>query len=190
MSSLRRIVAAGLPTAGLTVLTALAISGAPAMAATSVQAVRPAVAATPCADADRANCGYGATETPDSPGAGPATTTPTRGKPGYGSPAPTTTAPATTPATTTPGTTPATTPATTGPTPTASTDTVPPGVNNSSETPSTPGAATTTPGGGVSAGHNLPVTGAPMGAVISLGILLVAAGGASVWYTRRRRSAA
>ncbi|NMO54218.1 hypothetical protein HH310_23920 [Actinoplanes sp. TBRC 11911] len=182
MSSLRRIVAAGLPTAGLTVLTALAISGAPAMAATSVQAERPAVAATPCADADRGNCGYGATETPEQPGAGPATTTPSRGKPGYGSPAPTTT----TPAATTPATT---TPATTAPTPTASTDTVPPGVQNASETPSTPAAAATTPGGGVSAGHNLPVTGAPMGAVISLGILMVAAGGASVWYTRRRRAA-
>lgn len=184
MSSLRRIVAAGLPTAGLTVLTALAISGAPAVAATSVQAVRPAVAATPCADADRANCGYGATETPEQPGAGPATTTPTRGKPGYGSEAPATTPPATTPTTT-----PTTTPATTAPTPTANTDTVPPGVNNSSVTPSTPAAAPATPGGGVSAGHNLPVTGAPMGAVISLGVLMVAAGGASVWYTRRRRSA-
>jgi hypothetical protein len=181
MSSLRRIVAAGLPTAGLTVLTALAIGGSPAQAATTDQIARPAVAATPCADGDRGNCGYGAaTDTPESPGAAPATTTPARGKPGYGSPA------ATTPATTTPATT---TPATTAPTPVASTDTVPPGVNNQSETPATPAAAATTPGGGVSAGHALPVTGAPMGAVISLGALLVAAGGASVWYTRRRRSA-
>ena len=183
MSPLRRIVAAGLPTAGLTVLTALAIGGSPAQAATNDQIARPAVAATPCADSDRGNCGYGATtDTPESPGAAPATTKPVRGKPGYGSPAPT----KTTPATTTPATT---TPATTAPTPVASTDTVPPGVSNESESPATPGAAATTPGGGVSAGHALPVTGAPMGAVMSLGALLVAAGGASVWYTRRRRSA-
>jgi hypothetical protein len=179
MSSLRRIVAAGLPTAGLTVLTALAISGAPAQAATNDQNARPAVAVTPCADADRGNCGYGADtdtpESPESPGAAPATTTPSRGKPGYGSPAPATTAP--------------TKPATTAPTPVASTDTVPPGVQDQSVPPATPAAAATTPGGGVSAGHALPVTGAPMGAVISLGALLVAAGGASVWYTRRRRSA-
>ncbi|HEX5202535.1 MAG TPA: LPXTG cell wall anchor domain-containing protein, partial [Actinoplanes sp.] len=53
-------------------------------------------------------------------------------------------------------------------------------------------AATPTPtqstGGGVSAGHALPVTGAPTGAIISLGALMVAAGAASVWYTRRRRA--
>jgi LPXTG-motif cell wall-anchored protein len=47
---------------------------------------------------------------------------------------------------------------------------------------------TPTTSGGVSAGHALPVTGAPMGAIISLGVLMVAGGAASVWYTRRRRS--
>jgi LPXTG-motif cell wall-anchored protein len=62
-------------------------------------------------------------------------------------------------------------------------------VSNGSESPSTPAAAATTPGGGVSAGHALPVTGAPMGAVVSLGALMVAAGALSVWYTRRRRNA-
>ena len=179
MSSLRRIVTAGLPTAGLTVLTALALSGAPAAAAdlTAGAVARPVVAAhpaaTPCADSDRGNCGYGATtETPgavaSTPTAAPATvpaTTPTRGRPGYGTPAPS------------------------SPTPTGNTDTVPPGVSPSSVTPSTPAAVATTPGGGVSAGHALPVTGAPMGTVISVGVLMVAAGAASVWYTRRRRSA-
>jgi LPXTG-motif cell wall-anchored protein len=33
------------------------------------------------------------------------------------------------------------------------------------------------------------VTGAPMSAIISLGTLMIAGGAASVWYTRRRRSA-
>ena len=172
MSTLRRIVTAGLSSAGLTVLTALTLSGAPAAAASSDHAVRPVGAATPCAD--RGNCGYGATETPGA-GESPATTTPaatvsaataptgpTRGHPGYG---------------------------TVSPTPTANTDTVPPSVSPSSVSPSTPAAAATTPGGGVSAGHALPVTGAPMGAIFSFGALLVAAGAASVWYTRRRRNA-
>ncbi|GAB1693758.1 LPXTG cell wall anchor domain-containing protein [Krasilnikovia sp. M28-CT-15] len=44
------------------------------------------------------------------------------------------------------------------------------------------------PPGGVSAGH-LPVTGAPMGATAALGGLLLGAGGAALWLTRRRRSA-
>ncbi|MEV4346253.1 hypothetical protein AB0J83_17420, partial [Actinoplanes sp. NPDC049596] len=45
MSSLRRILAVGLPTAGLTVAAALALGGAPALA-TADQAPQPIVAAT------------------------------------------------------------------------------------------------------------------------------------------------
>ena len=154
MSTLRRIVAVGLPTAGLTVFTAIALSGSPATAGPEV--AHPAVAVTPSATTD----GYGnaAPDATDEP-----TDTPTRGNNGYGSVSPST-----------------------APTPSASVDTVPPGVSPSSATPS---AAATTPGGGVSAGHTLPVTGAPMGALVSFGGLLVAAGVGSVWYTRRRRSA-
>jgi LPXTG-motif cell wall-anchored protein len=58
-----------------------------------------------------------------------------------------------------------------------------PGVTTHAESPAA------TPSGGVSAGHALPVTGAPMGTIVTLGGLMVAAGAASVWYTRRRRSA-
>ncbi|MEU8813820.1 LPXTG cell wall anchor domain-containing protein [Actinoplanes sp. NPDC048796] len=164
MSSLRRIVAVGLPTAGLTVAAALALGGSPAVA-TADQAAQPRVAIT-TTDPGRPGgaAGYG-TEAPD-------TDTPTRGNPGYGSPAPTTPAPS--------SATPST-PATT--TPTANTDTVP------AETPAGAAPATTAPGGGVSAGGALPVTGAPMSTLVALGGLLVAAGAASVWYTRRRRSA-
>jgi LPXTG-motif cell wall-anchored protein len=177
MSSLRRIVAVGLPTAGL--LTALSLGGAPAMAGTADQQARPVVAVTTCAEGDRGNCGYGTPApgnngTPDTPATG-AGTVPTRGSNGYGTPAPSSPAPSS--------------PAPSSPTPTGSTDTVPPGVSPSSATPSTPMTAATTPGGGVSAGGVLPVTGAPMGAIVSLGALLVAAGAGSVWYSRRRRSA-
>ena len=173
MNSLRRIVAVGLPSAGLTVAAALALS-APALA-TADEAVRPVVAVTSDAPS-RGNAGYGtpAPDETDQPGTtqptdAPATPAggedegPGRGNPGYGQP---TTAPA-------------------SPTPSVRADT-------GSPTPSTPSGAlpaTTTPGGGVSAGGTLPVTGAPMGALVSAGALLVAAGGASVWYTRRRRSA-
>ncbi|MET0415057.1 MAG: LPXTG cell wall anchor domain-containing protein [Actinoplanes sp.] len=159
MSSLRRILAVGLPTAGLTVFTALALGGSPAAAGPADQVVAyPAVAVTPSTSDD----GYG-NAAPDATDE-PTDDTPTRGNNGYGTPSPTASSP----------------------TPTASTDTVPPGV---SPTTATPGAAATTPGGGVSAGHELPVTGAPMGAIVSMGGLLVAAGVGSVWYTRRRRSA-
>lgn len=199
MSFTRRMIAAGLPAAGVTVFAALALSGAPATAAPADTAgLRPVVLATPCVGGYRGDCpqGYGAT-TPagtlpttqptlaGTAGGTPTTThtTHTRGHGGYGGVSPATTPP-TTP-TTTPTTTPVTTPATT--TPTGNANTVPPGdVSPSSATP-TPN--TTTPGGGVSAGSALPVTGAPMGAVASLGGLMIAAGAASVWYTRRRRNA-
>jgi LPXTG-motif cell wall-anchored protein len=186
------MIAAGLPAAGVTVLAALALSGAPAAASPAAGGARPVVMATPCAGGYHSDCpahGYGNTAPT---GTSPATTgtptqtstatTHTRGHSGYGS-----TSPATTP-TTKPGTTPTTRPAT-GPTPTGNTDTVPAGgVSPSTVTP-TPISAATKPGGGVSAGSALPVTGAPTGAIVSLGGLMLAAGAASVWYTRRRRSA-
>ena len=137
-----------------------------------------------------------ATSTGNSAGAG--TPVHTRGHGGYGSIGPSTT-PTTTPTTkpttpTTKPTTPAPGTSTSGkPTPTGNTDTVPPGgVSPSSAGPGTsptPGPGMTTHGGGVSAGSALPVTGAPMGAVISLGTLMVAAGAGTIWYTRRRRTA-
>jgi LPXTG-motif cell wall-anchored protein len=188
--SLTRRLAAGLPAVGVSALAALAFAGAPAYATgdTADRVGQPAVAATPCADS-RTKCdGYGYDdETP--PTAGPDDETPTagpdddgsdnggagadnggaddddRGNPGYG------------------GESPATTPPTTPPTtPTGITDTVPPGGVSPATSPATPG-------GGVSAGGTLPVTGAPMGATIAVGALLVAGGSAAVWYTRRRRSA-
>ena len=103
-----------------------------------------------------------------------------RGHCGYGTPTPTATVSAQ--ETTPPGTAP--TRGHTGyPTPTASVDTVPhttpPGVQD-----------TVTPSpGGVKGEHVLPVTGAPTSAIVSLGAILVAGGAASVYYTRRRRSA-
>ncbi|GIE93411.1 LPXTG cell wall anchor domain-containing protein [Paractinoplanes rishiriensis] len=169
MSPIRRILVAGLPAAGLTVAASLALAGSPATAVED-HAARPVALTTPCTAADRDKCDYGTTaggNVSDAPGGGP-----TRGQTGYGgeSPAPST------PATTSPA-----------PTPSASVDTVPPtspGVL-SSETP----APTPSISGGVSAGHALPVTGAPMGTIVTLGAVLVAGGAASVWYTRRRRSA-
>jgi hypothetical protein len=207
MSVSRRMAVAGLPAAGVTVFAALAFTGGPA-AAVGDTAARP-ILTTPCAQDSRTDCGYGddavspghtrghqggyGSTTP--PGTGPATTPPGTGPattpPGTG---PATTPPGTGPATTPPGTTPAgTSPATSPPgtSPTGGTDTVPPtGVSPTTYSPygSVP-RPTTSQGGGVSAGSTLPVTGPPMGAVISLGGLLVAAGTASVLYTRRRRSA-
>jgi LPXTG-motif cell wall-anchored protein len=184
--SLTRRLAAGLPAVGVAALAALAFAGAPAYATgdTADRVGQPAVAATPCAADSRTKCdGYGYDdETP--PTAGPDDEMPTagpdddgsdnggagaddddRGNPGYG------------------GESPATTPPTTPPTtPTGTTNTVPPGGVSPATSPATPG-------GGVSAGDTLPVTGAPAGATIALGALLVAGGAAAVWYTRRRRSA-
>ncbi|MFI6073108.1 LPXTG cell wall anchor domain-containing protein [Actinoplanes sp. NPDC051343] len=184
MSLTRRMIAAGLPAAGVTVLAALALSGAPASAAPAdVAGLRPVAMATPCTGGYRANCaqGYG-NETP-------------------GGTLPTTTAPAPThnrtSAATTPGTThtrghggyggvsPATTPPTT--TPTGHANTVPPG--GVSPSSATPVPTVSKPGGGVSAGSALPVTGPTTGALASLGGILLAAGAASIWYTRRRRNA-
>ncbi|GIF18338.1 LPXTG-motif cell wall-anchored protein [Actinoplanes tereljensis] len=161
MSATRRIFAAGLPS--VAVAAALAFSASPALAIADL-AARPAVTATPCAEDDRTKCDY---NTPA--GEAPATGGPTRGHAGYGSTSPT--------ATPTPSAT----------TPSGNVDTVPPTTPPGVQDTGTP-TPTTSTGGGVSAGE-LPVTGAPMGAIVSLGALLVAGGVASVFYTRRRRSA-
>src|SRR5688500_13257817 len=154
MSSLRRIIAVGLPTAGLTVFTAVALGGTPAAAGPADHAARPVAVVTPCADADRGKCGYGATAPTDTPATGAGTVPTTRGNVGYGTPA----------ASTPPS------PAASTPTPAASTAaTVPPGVSPSSATPGTGVSVAATPSGGVSAGGALPVTGAPMGTLVSLG---------------------
>jgi LPXTG-motif cell wall-anchored protein len=196
MSFTRRL-AAGLPAVGVTALAALAFAGAPA-SATPDEAGRPAVMATPCSDDARTKCvdgdaagyGYGEDddETPNDDSTGGADDNGSgddnggddngsgdnnggnddddRGNPGYG------------------GESPAPSPSET--TPTGTTDTVPPG---GGESPATTPSAPTTPGGGVSAGGTLPVTGAPMGATLTVGAVLVAGGVAAVWYTRRRREA-
>jgi hypothetical protein len=181
MSFTRRMIAAGLPAAGVTVLAALAFSGAPAMASPADAAgIRPVAMATPCSGGYRAGCaqGYG-NETPN--GTLPTTTAPAPA--GTSTATPTGTSPATTHTRGHGGygTAPATTPTT------AHAATVPPG--GVSPTTATPAPAVSKPGGGVSAGSALPVTGPPMGTIVSLGGLMIAAGAASVWYTRRRRSA-
>jgi LPXTG-motif cell wall-anchored protein len=200
MSLTRRMIAVGLPAAGVTVLAALALSGAPAAASSAAGGTRPVVMATPCAGGYHSDCpvhGYGNTA-PTGTAPATATGTPTatstatghtRGHGGYGGTSPAT-APATTPPTHRPSHHPSHGPSQSpspSPTPTGNTDTVPPGgVSPSSATPK---PTTTKPGGGVSAGSALPVTGAPTGAIVGLGGLMVAAGAASVWYTRRRRNA-
>jgi LPXTG-motif cell wall-anchored protein len=173
--SLTRRLAAGLPAAGVTALAALAFAGSPAYATGdgSARAGQPAVMAQPSSSADVGNDGgsdgYGggapvtATTVPnDNATAGGGQDDDDRGKPGYGygseSPSPS-------PSETVP----------------ATTDTVPP------TTPVGELPETVPPTGGVNAG-TLPLTGAPMGATIGLGALLVAGGGLAVWYTRRRRT--
>ena len=178
MSFTRRL-AAGIPAVGVTVLAALAFAGSPSNAAAgdAAQAVRPQVMASPCDDSGRVKCdGYGYGDVDDEPGvddtdvpndddatddATPGTS-PTRGNGGYGGESPTA-VPSTPPATA---------------------NTVPPGVSPTTVAPS----PSKTPGG-VSAGGTLPVTGAPGGTTIGVGLLMVAVGGAAVWYTRRRRTA-
>jgi LPXTG-motif cell wall-anchored protein len=182
--SLTRRLAAGLPAAGVAAFAVLAFASSPASAASadSVGAAgRPAVMASPtCTDEPRSKCGYGYHAAPDHNGAAPAGSdtagpgaddngnTDHRGHPGsgYGSVSP------------------STSPTPSASTPTGNTDTVPPGgVSPTTLAPSE------TPGGGVSAGGTLPLTGAPMGLTLAFGALLVAAGAGAVWYTRRRRSA-
>nr|BFE68742.1 hypothetical protein GCM10020092_020430 [Actinoplanes digitatis] len=57
------------------------------------------------------------------------------------------------------------------------------------ELPATSPAATPSVPGGVSPAGTLPLTGAPMALTMGIGALMVAAGAAAVYYTRRRRSA-
>lgn len=170
MSFSRRL-AAGLPAAGAIFITALALSGSPSAAAEpAVQGEYPAVATSPEPPADtRGNAGYGGTMAEVPGGVTATTTTPTRGKPGYG------------------GEAPATSPAPTASVPTGNVNAVPPaGVASEAVTPA---PTMTTHGAGVSAGSTLPVTGAPLAGTLAAGGLMVAVGGAAVWYTRRRRSA-
>ncbi|MFI7600537.1 LPXTG cell wall anchor domain-containing protein [Actinoplanes sp. NPDC049681] len=173
--SLTRRLAAVLPAAGVTVLAALALSGAPAAATGDEAAAKyPAVMTTPCSEGQRdGDCtdGYAGDDTP---GAAATTTAPTRGHGGYGGESPTVS--------------PSPSRTTTSPTPSASVDTVPPGGELPATSP-TPSPSKSTPGGGVSAGGTLPVTGAPMGLTMGVGALLVAAGAGAVFYTRRRRNA-
>jgi LPXTG-motif cell wall-anchored protein len=172
--SLTRRLAAGMPAAGVTVLAALALTGSPAAATgdeSAARAKQPAVMSTPCSEVERGqkcDYGYAGDDTPGDNGATPDDngTGPTRGNGGYGGESPT--------------------PSASPSTPTASVDTVPPG----GESPVTsPSPSASTPGGGVSAGGTLPLTGAPMGLTIAVGALMVAGGAAAVYYTRRRRSA-
>jgi LPXTG-motif cell wall-anchored protein len=183
--SLTRRLAAGLPAVGVSALAALAFTGAPAYATGDVadRTGQVAATATPCPD--RTKCdGYGPDDdTPPPPPLSPAPTDHNGSDNGNG--------PGDGPGADgnggadddddrgNPGyggESPATTP------PTGNTDTVPPGGVSPATSPATPG-------GGVSAGGTLPLTGAPMAATVTMGALLVAGGGFAVWYTRRRRTA-
>ncbi|MEU4420407.1 hypothetical protein AB0F81_07245 [Actinoplanes sp. NPDC024001] len=163
MSFSRRL-AAGLPAVGVTVFAALALTGSPATAAEPTgQGGYPAVTTSPDVGDTRGNAGYGGTaaEVPSE--------APTRGNPGYG------------------GESPTATPTPSASVPTGTVNSVPPGGVASESV--TPAPAMTTHGAGVSSGSTLPVTGAPLAGTLAAGGLLVAAGTATVWYTRRRRSA-
>jgi hypothetical protein len=192
MSVKRRLAAAGLPAAGVTVFAALALTGQPANAAVvdgsafaARQSVVAGLAAT-CDPNERTKCGYTApdgytagdngddTPADDSDTGGGAGNGPdasgndddVRGNGGYGgeSPSP---APSTTPS--------------------GGTDEVPPGGAGPATTPPGGAGPDTVPNGN---GGTLPLTGAPMGALTTIGGLLTAAGAAlcfGVWYNARRR---
>jgi LPXTG-motif cell wall-anchored protein len=173
MSATHRILVAGLPAAA-----AMFFAASPALATVDHPA-RPAASAAPCADGRRDGCSQGhddggiAAVTATAPAAGP-----DRGDDGYGNTPTTPSTPSTTHPTSPPP----------GTSPTASVFTVPP--TSSSPTPGTGvKGASVKPSNGVSAGHALPVTGAPTGTIVAVGALMVAGGGASIWYTRRRRGA-
>ncbi|MFC7527236.1 LPXTG cell wall anchor domain-containing protein [Actinoplanes sp. GCM10030250] len=175
MSFSRRL-AAGLPAVGVTVFAALAFAGSPATAAeTTVEVAYPAVMTTPSADT-RGNDGYTG-DVSEVPGGTAAATTPAapadevpgddRGNPGYTA---TTTAP---PTSTPPTSTPPSSPAPSG----SVSDAVAPPASNG-------------PGGtGLLNAKTLPLTGAPLTGTLVAGGVMVAAGVAAVWYTRRRRTA-
>lgn len=204
MSVKRRLVAAGMPAAGVTIFAALALTGQPANAASvdsSILAARQSTVAgllatqAACVEGERIKCDYGVPadtvdtaddgDTPtDSDGSGSGTglddsdddTTGSgsgagdddgRGGDGYG------------------GASPYPSPSTT---PSGGTDNVPPGGEKPTTAP--PGGAKpdSVPNG--NGGGTLPVTGAPMAAITTIGGLLTAAGAAlcfGVWYNSRRR---
>jgi len=173
--SLTRRLAAGLPVAGVTILAALALGGAPASATpqdAAARAAQPAVMTTPCTGGRECPAGYGYgnsaapsnTATDNSGGV--------RGNAGYGS-----VSPSTSPTTPTPNQT----------TPSGGTNTVPGSVSPTTVPPAGPSPSPSHPGG-VSPG-TLPLTGTPSVGVVALGALLVAAGVGAVWYSRRRRNA-
>jgi LPXTG-motif cell wall-anchored protein len=173
--SLTRRLAAGLPAAGVTIFATLALSGAPASAGpddAAARAARPAVMTTPCTGSSR-DCptGYGYdSDVPNdtATSAGTSDNGPTRGHPSYG------------------GVSPSSSPTPSATTPTGVVHTVPPGGVSPTTVAPSPSPSKTT-GGGVSPAGTLPLTGAPSVGVVSLGALLVAAGAAAIWYTRRRR---
>lgn len=186
MSVKRRLAAAGMPAAGVTVFAALALTGQPASAAPVERPVPALVqrATEPTATCDasaRIKCGYGDTDDSDygsddnGPGANGSDDNDSgadnavdddRGNDGYG------------------GVSPSTAPTTASPTPSTTRssggkDEVPPG----GEAP-----ATVSPGSGA-ADDILPVTGAPVAAITTVGALIAAAGAAILVGLRRRRNA-
>jgi LPXTG-motif cell wall-anchored protein len=171
--SLTRRLAAGLPAAGVTIFATLALGGAPASAAPddpAARAAQPAVMTTPCTGSSR-ECptGYGDdTDVPNgtAPSAGTGDNGDHRGHPSYG------------------GVSPSSSPTPSGTTPTGVVHTVPPGGVSPTTVAPSPSRST---GGGVSPAGTLPLTGAPSAGVVGLGALLVGAGAAAVWYSRRRR---
>jgi LPXTG-motif cell wall-anchored protein len=170
--SLTRRLAAGLPAAGVTIFAALALSGAPASAAPddpAARAAQPAVMTTPCTGSSRecpTGYGYDNAGVPTGTATSSAGTGDHRGHPSYG------------------GVSPSSSPTPSGTTPTGVVHTVPPGGVSPTTVAPSPSKST---GGGVSPAGTLPLTGTPSAGVIGLGALLVAAGAAAVWYTRRRR---
>ncbi|MEU4159905.1 hypothetical protein [Actinoplanes sp. NPDC026670] len=192
--SFSRRPAAGIATVGASVLAALALGGAPALAADAmVKAGHAIITPTPDTGDQRGNPGYGGT-VQQVPGT-PATTTPA---PAATTPAPAGTVKAANTATTSPtrggpGYTPShgisasPTPSVTQSLPTGTIKQTPgTGVNSATAGPQ---ASASAGGQGVSSGTRLAVTGAPLGGTLALGGLMLAGGAAAVWYTRRRRSA-
>jgi hypothetical protein len=207
MSVKRRLVAAGMPAAGVTIFAALALTGQPASAASvdsSTLAARQNIVAgllatqAACVEGERIKCDYGNPadtvddgDTPtDSNGSGTGTGTGTgvddsgddttgsgsgggggdddgRGGDGYG------------------GASPYPSPSTT---PSGGTDNVPPGGEQPTTAPPGGAGPDSVPNG--NGGGTLPLTGAPMAAITTIGGLLTAAGAAlcfGVWYNSRRR---
>jgi hypothetical protein len=184
--SFSRRPAAGLVTVGATVLAALALGAAPAMATdVTLRAGHAIMTPSPDTGDQRGNPGYGtAQEVPGTPAvttpaptatvkattAPPAATTtgPTRGRPGY-----------------TQGLSPSPVQSSSLPTGTVK-ETPGTGVNSATAGPAPSASAH---GQGLSAGTRLAVTGAPLGGTLALGGLMLAGGATAVWYTRRRRNA-